>query len=282
MNRLTPREHVRRLRLYYRSNRLFHERLENPQIARWLPWQPGGRMVELRFRSGRSMRMPARQWPLLPSACRLERIGAEFEFLEDAKRVRVDGLTMYSPLWARDEASYYQEVFLDDAYGVRNRDLAGCTVVDVGAYVGDSSIAFARQGASVHAFEPSETFCRFIRRNLSENGLAGRVVLYEVGLAERAQTVATRHDRLQLVEGVAYALGHLPRGIELLKLDCEGSEYHLLGDPRFLDHLAPREIRLEYHRGLEGIAGPLDGAGYEVKLAGPPAKVGLLTARRKT
>lgn len=278
---MTLRERVRRLRLYYRSMALFRERLADPAIARWLPWQPGARIVELRFCSGRTFRLPARQWPLLPSACRLERLGAEFEFLADAKRVRIDGLTLYSPLWARDEAAYYQEVLLDDVYGVKGRDLAGRVVVDVGAYVGDSAIAFARQGADVHAFEPSETFCDFIRRNLSENALAGRVQLHEVGLAERSETIHTRHDRLHLVEGVSYALEHLPQNVELLKLDCEGAEYHLLGDPRFLAHLAPREIRMEYHRGHVGVAEPLARAGYAVTLVGPAAKVGLLSAHRK-
>ena len=278
---MTPRERVRRLRLYYRSGELFRERLEDPSVARWLPWQPAGRIVHLRFRSGRTMQLPAGQWPLLPTACRLERVGAEFAFLEDAKRVCIDGLTLYSPLWARDEAAYYKEVFLDDAYGVKARDLAGLAVVDVGAYVGDSTIAFARQGACVHAIEPSETFCRYLRRNLAENNLAARVVLHEVGLAERDQTVQTRQDRLNLVEGIAYALTHLPQGIELLKLDCEGAEYHLLGDPRFLGHLAPREIRMEYHRGHEGISGPLERAGYAVELQEPRGEVGLATARRK-
>ena len=278
---MTLRERARRLRLYYRSKELFRERLEDPSIARRLPWQPGDRIVELRFRSGRTMRMPARQWPLLPTACRLERIGAEFEFLEDAKRVRLDGLTLYSPLWARDEAAYYKEVFLEDSYGVQGRNLAGRAVVDVGAYVGDSTLAFARQGASVHAFEPSEAFCRFIRRNLAENEMAGRVTLHEVGLAERNQAVRTRHDQLNFVEGVAYALERLPRGVELLKLDCEGAEYHLLGDARFLAHLAPHEIRMEYHRGRDGVVEPLERAGYAVELKDPAAKVGLATARKK-
>ena len=276
---MTLREGIRRLRLYYRSGALFRERLENPSVARWLPWRAADELVEIRFRSGRRLSLPARQWPLLPSACRLERIGAEFEFLQDAKRIRVDGLTLYSPLWARDEAAYYREVFLDDIYGIKRRDLSARTVVDVGAYVGDSSIAFARQGATVHAFEPSETFCRFIRRNLAENGLARRVTLHEVGLSERGGVEQTRTDRLRFAEGVAYALDHLPREIELLKLDCEGAEYHLLGDARFLAHLAPREIRMEYHRGAEGVAGPLERAGYRVEVlsTGP---VGMIRASR--
>ena len=276
---MTLRERIRRLRLYYRSGALFRERLADPAVARWLPWRAAGEPVEIRFRTGRSFSLLARQWPLLPSACRLERIGAEFEFLDDAKRIRVDGLTLYSPLWARDEAAYYREVFLDDTYGVKGRDLSARTVVDVGAYVGDSSIAFARQGATVHAFEPSETFCRFIRRNLAENGLASRVTLHEVGLAERDGAQQTRTDRLRFTEGVAYVLSRLPREIALLKLDCEGAEYHLLGDPRFLAHLAPREIRMEYHRGAEGVTGPLERAGYRVEVlsTGP---VGMIKASR--
>ncbi len=278
---MTLRERVRRWRLYYRSRPLFQEMLARPSLAWRLPWMRAQRSVEVRFRTGRTARLRAGQWPLLPSACRLERIGAEYEFLDDAKRVRIDGLTMYSPLWTRDEAAYYREVFLDDVYGIRGRDLSGRVVVDVGAYVGDSAIAFARRGAHVHAFEPAATFCGFIRRNLAANRLAERVTLHEVGLGERDEYVDTRHDRLHLVEGVQYALAHLPPHVELLKLDCEGAEYHLLSDARFLRHLAPRQIRMEYHRGLDPVRAALAEAGYAIEVLRPGAVVGLLSAVKR-
>lgn len=275
------RDSIRRLRLYCNSAALFRERLASPFTAVWLPLMPSGSTFMVEFVSGRRFSIRASCWPLLPTACRLEGIGADFEFLDDAKRVKVDGLTLYSPLWSRDEASYYKEVLLDDAYGVRQRDLAGQVVVDVGAYVGDSSIAFARSGAKVHAFEPSVAFCGFIRRNLAENGFAGRVVLHEVGLSDRKDEANMRNDRLRFVEGVAYVLEHVPEGVDLLKLDCEGAEYHLLADPRFLAHLRPREIRMEYHRGPEPIAHYLAESGYTVELLTGSAPVGLLSARRK-
>lgn len=237
--------------------------------------------VGISLRSGHSFRMKAACWPLLPSACRLEAIGAEFEFLADAKRINVDGLTLYSPLWSRDEASYYKEVLLDDAYGVKGRDLTGQTVVDVGAYVGDSTIAFARQGATVHAFEPSVAFCGFIRRNLAANEFAERVVLHPVGLSDRSGEASVRNDRLNFFEGVAYALAHLPQAVDLLKLDCEGAEYHLLADQRFLAHLRPREIRMEYHRGPQAVARHLADAGYTVELGSGDGPVGMLSAKRK-
>lgn len=224
--------------------------------------------------------MAAKHWALLPTACRLDAIGAEFEFLEDSKRVRIDGISMFSPLWTRNEAAYYKEVFLDDAYGVKGRDLTGQVVVDVGAYVGDTAIVFARQGATVHAVEPSQTFCRYIRRNLAENGLSDRVTVHEVGLSDRDDEVEIRHDRLRFREGISYALARLPAHVDVLKLDCEGAEYYLLGDSRFLGHLAPREIRMEYHRGPSGAVGPLERAGYKVKLHGQASQVGLLTAER--
>jgi hypothetical protein len=277
---MSLREYVRKLRLYYKSWPLFRERLANPGRALLLPLLPSGLDFDAQTTSGRSFRIKAGHWPLLPTACRLEKIGAEFEFLADAKRVRLDGLTLYSPLWSRDEASYYKEVLLDDAYNVKAKDLAGRTVVDVGAYVGDSTLAFARQGATVHAFEPSVAFCGFIRRNLEANALAHRVVLHEVGLSERAEDVEGRNDRLRFVEGVGYAIGHLPQAIDLLKLDCEGSEYHLLADRRFLAHLRPREIWMEYHRGPEAVVRHLADAGYEVELGESTGPVGLLSARR--
>lgn len=277
---MTLRERARRLRLYYKSGALFREQLAEPAQAWLLPWLPSHRSVEIKFRSGHRLRMLPGQWSLLPAACRLEAIGAEFEFLEDSKRVRIDGVTLFSPLWTREEAAYYREVFLDDVYRVKDRDLSGQVVVDVGAYVGDTAIAFARQGATVHAVEPSETYCRYIHRNLAENGLSGQVTVHEVGLSDREDELETRHDRLRFREGVGYALTHLPAHVDVLKLDCEGSEYHLLGEPRFLAHLAPREIRMEYHRGPAGVVEPLECAGYRVKLQGAASQVGLLTAER--
>jgi hypothetical protein len=280
---MSLREDIRRLRLYYKSAPLFRKRMTSPSLAWRLPLLPGATEICVATVSGRSFRMKASHWPLLPSACRLESIGAEFEFLDDAKRVSVDGLILFSPLWSREEASYYDEVLLNDVYCIKERDFTGATVVDVGAYVGDSALAFARQGAFVHAVEPSVAFCGYIRRNLEANGLEARVRLHQVGLSDQKAEVAVRNDRLHLVEGVTYTLEQLPEAIDVLKLDCEGSEYHLLSDPRFLAHLRPKEIRMEYHRGPEPALGYLLSAGYSVELlpehAGP---VGLLHAERKS
>ena len=97
--------------------------------------------------------MKASCWPLLPSACRLDSIGAKFDFLDDAKRVEIDGLTLFSPpLWGREEASYHNEVLLDDTYCVKGRDFKGKRVVDVGPYVGNRPHALSPRGASLPSF----------------------------------------------------------------------------------------------------------------------------------
>jgi hypothetical protein len=277
---MSIRDRIRQLRLYYKSSPLFREHLSAPLFAWLLPLLPGNVGITVSMITGRTLCMKASSWPLLPSACRLDGIGAQFEFMEDAKRIVVDGLTLYSPLWSREEANYYKEVLLDDVYGLKGKDLSGKIVVDVGAYVGDSSLAFARQGALVHAFEPSVTYCGFIRRNLAANAFGSRVVLHEVGLSERAGEITGRNDHLRFVEGIAYTIAQLPFGIDLLKLDCEGAEYHLLADPRFLNHLRPLEIRMEYHRGPDLVEGYLARAGYSVDFASRSSPVGLLTAQR--
>ena len=154
-------------------------------------------------------------------------------------------------------------------------------MVDVGAFVGDSAIAFARAGALVHAFEPSAALCSFIRRNVAQNGVQRSVVVHEVGLASDAGETLRRGDRLRFVEGVSYTLANLPAGVHLLKVDCEGAEYHLFADARFLAHLAPREIRMEYHHGPAQIVAALERDGYSAQVEPRDPQFGLIRGLRK-
>ena len=58
-------------------------------------------------------------------------------------------------------------------------------------------------------------------------------------------------DELNFVEGIPFLIANVPRSIDLLKMDCEGCEYPMFEDERFLDQLAPAEIVMEYHQGEE-------------------------------
>ena len=112
----------RRFRFYYKSWPLFKESLLSPIQAIYFPFLPINMLVNFRFKSGRNVKINSIHWPLLPSACRLDHIGAKFHFLKDAKLTEVDGLNIYSPLWTRNEAIYFKEVLLDDIYEVKKRN----------------------------------------------------------------------------------------------------------------------------------------------------------------
>ena len=270
----------RRFRHYYKSWALFKECLISPIQSIWFPFLPKNILVNIRFKSGRNVMINSAYWPLLPSACRLDNIGAKFQFLKDAKLTKVDALNIYSPLWTRNEAIYFKEVLLDDIYEVKKRNLKKSVVVDIGAYVGDSALAFARQGANVHAVEPSEVFCKFIRRNFEKNGMAKQLILHKVGLADTAGKILIQNDTLHLVEGINYTIKNLPRKIDFLKMDCEGAEYYLLADDRFLLHLQPKEIQMEYHNGANIILRYLKDSGYKAHVSSGSKTVGIIKAYR--
>ncbi len=275
---MSLRETIRRYRLYYKSGKDFRNGLQKPGIARLLPFLGNQGTVNIALRSGRSVDLPVAHWDLLPSICRLDQIGASVEVLSDVKRVTVGDTVLYSPLWTRAEPGYYKEVFIDDIYGTRDHDRSGQIVVDVGAYVGDSAVAFARAGATVHAFEPLGSLAACIARNAAANGLAERIVVHAVGLSEADGTQHTSSDVLHFVEGIAYVLNKLPANIDVLKIDCEGAEYYLFGNPAFLKHLHPAEIRMEYHRGPELLATILRDNGYRVEYNPADQGVGLMQA----
>jgi hypothetical protein len=272
---------IRQLRLYYKSWPLFKESLVTPLQAIYFPFLPKYKRVDIRFKSGRNIVINSTHWKLLPSACRLDNIGVNFEFQKNSKLTKIDGLNIYSPLWTKNEATYFREVFFDDVYEVKKRNFKKSVVVDIGAYVGDSSLAFARQGAKVHAIEPSQVFCKFIRRNFEENHMTKQLILHKVGLADTTEKILMYNDVLRLVEGIDYTLKNLPRNIDLLKMDCEGAEYYLLADNRFLKHLQPKEIQMEYHKGPNLIMKYLEKSGYKAHIHSRSGAVGIIKAYLK-
>jgi len=274
---MTLRARIREIRMFYKSRPLFDRVLAHPRAALGLPFGVGG---EFEARNGVRFRLPARHWRLLPTFCRLAEIGAEPAIEGSEKRIRIDGLELRSPLHTKAEGQYLREVFREDIYRIGERQLSGRVVVDIGAHVGDTSLAFARHGARVYAFEPSLALCDYAKRNIAANPTPGSVTLFSVGLSDRAFEETIPGEHLVFVEGVSFVIANVPPNVELLKMDCEGCEYHLLAAPQFLDHLRPKAIALEYHRGGEPIATILESRGYEVEWDPKVEPVGMLFARR--
>jgi hypothetical protein len=63
-------------------------------------------------------------------------------------------------------------------------------------------------------------------------------------------------------------------------MDCEGCEYPMFEDERFLDHLAPAEIVMEYHQGAEPIVEILKCRAYALEVVPCGPTFGYIYAKR--
>lgn len=272
------RADIRRLRLYYKSLPLLFGTLKLPLAALTLPLTRG--KVRFHSKAGLGLEIPPGAWEQLPNLCRLARIGASCHIEADCKRIELDGYTFFSPLESKVEGDFLREIFLEDVYRMKGRSLAGKVAVDFGAFFGDSSIPMAKMGATVYAFEPSVSRCELLRRNLAANGVSDAVHFFNAGLSTRAYKETAHGEELVFVDGVPFVIAHVPRSIDLLKMDCEGCEYPMFEDERFLDHLAPAEIVMEYHQGAEPLVEILKRRAYTLEVVPCGPTFGYVYAKR--
>jgi len=169
--------------------------------------------------------------------------------------------------------------------------LRGATVVDVGAHAGAFSIACACHGAIVHAFEPDPGVLPYLRANLDRNGLASSVRVHPVAVwptrtvlsldaasrsGSRHVTGAVRTDGRIGVETAPFdeVVAGLSR-VQVLKLDCEGSEFALVQDAAASTLAAIDTIVAEIHAHADSLEATcmierLRQAGFDVTLATTP------------
>jgi FkbM family methyltransferase len=136
------------------------------------------------------------------------------------------------------------------------------SIIDLGANVGlFGAFAITRwPTASIRAYEPDPDNLASHERTIAVNGLQDRwsLVPGAAGAARgSAQFVAGRASLSRLTadtdtgsEGVIEVAVHdvvpLLAGVDLLKMDIEGGEWAILGDPRFRSD-PPRGLVMEYH-----------------------------------
>mgnify|MGYP001589892754 CR=1 FL=1 len=235
------------LRLFYKSRQLFRDAFADGYRAWVYPFFGSETFIP---RNGTNpVRVPREYWTMLPTASRLVMIGAHPRWVEGLLNVRYDGIQLVSPPLGKNVGNFLREIFVEDVYRIGTRSLKGKVVMDIGAYIGDSSIAFARRGATVHAFEPFPEYWTYLADNVRLNGLDGQVVLHKAGLADRDMPADA--DGIRLVDAIRYLDEHHIERVDILKLDCEGCEYELFKNDWLLTRLQPSEIIMEYHRGGE-------------------------------
>ena len=180
------------------------------------------------------------------------------------------------------------EVFKDRVYAAVVRDRL---VVDIGANNGDSTLFFASEGASdVIALEPNPDSFALARRNVDASPWQGRITLLSVAAGTYDGSADLRLPRsvpnaaslspapaaearwpynrsivvpVRSLDGVL--LGAAPRRIGLLKVDCQGSEYDLLGSVSSSGWAQVDAIVLEFTGGARDLPERLRAFGFEVE-----------------
>jgi FkbM family methyltransferase len=168
---------------------------------------------------------------------------------------------------------------VDAMLGPRDRELR---VLDLGANIGLFGlwIQAQRPSSRVIAFEPDPANAAMLRSVVARNRLGARWEVLEAAAGAADGSVPFEIGRFALSR-VASAgdarvpmIDVLPRltGTDLLKLDIEGGEWAIVGDPRF-PSAAPPALVMEYHPHLAppgnepraAIERRLHGCGYVVR-----------------
>jgi FkbM family methyltransferase len=175
----------------------------------------------------------------------------------------------------------------------RVTNISGEVAVDVGANIGSYTLPLARNFRKVIAFEPSNTYCDVLRRNIALNGLRN-VHVYQMALSDvdgqvplyvrhgGSSSLSSNHyglpfDNLSYVhagklDGLSSSLGHL----DFIKVDAEGHELSVLsGAAQILSRLKPT-IAIEVHNARDLSCIPcgcqvckmLTGLEYDLKVTG--------------
>jgi FkbM family methyltransferase len=146
------------------------------------------------------------------------------------------------------------EVLIGDAYRLEQ---AGAQfdrpthIIDVGAHVGSASLALSRiwPGVPITCVEPSRTSASLLRRNLAANRIpatvvqaaagahAGTAVLQEAESGSGGNSIDWQADAGDLSDSnwlvpvvpMADLLAQAGTGPVMVKLDCEGSEFEIVG-----------------------------------------------------
>jgi len=194
------------------------------------------------------------------------------------------------------------EQFVDQPY--RRLDVSGRVVLDVGAYVGDSTLYFVSRGAKwVYAFEPYPSLYRIAGENLRINGVRNATLFNEaIGLEDGYISIDTNYSpkakswirdfgsgvRVR-VRGFDSLVEKLGLRDAALKMDCEGCEYKALLSAESATLESFSEIILEYHyQGYKQIVEKLSRCGFKTEVLSqdgsltsePPRKLGLIFAER--
>lgn len=132
------------------------------------------------------------------------------------------------------------------------------TIIDIGANIGVFSLYCAIHGAKkVYSFEPSEESFEFLNKNIVENGFEKIIVPFKLAVHDKKTFVNFPSqsnpsnkisDDGQKVETTTLdSICEDIDTVDLLKIDCEGSEHIFIPSTSAETFSKIKEIRMEYH-----------------------------------
>src|SRR4051794_25822771 len=207
-------------------------------------------------------------WPTLLARMALERGGPRPSVLRFKTRL---GFTIDCPNSPGARGPIY-EAFADDGYRLawflRDVPRGPMRVIDMGAHVGSFTCQIAQRypEAEIESLEPAAVTAGFLRRNVAQNGFAPRVTVIEAAVAARSGTATFSADEVggsstnQLATagppgptttvrtiGFDEVLHRLDKPVDLVKIDCEGAEYELIGGSSPESWSTVSRVVLEHH-----------------------------------
>lgn len=201
------------------------------------------------------------------------------------------GLVLHCPNDPLDRWPIF-EVMVDDAYhlgALTKLDASEpLAVLDVGAHVGAFALELARRfpHSTVLCYEPNPRIAPYLRRNIQVNGMAdrisvaqgavssarGRAILYDVGCESTILPGLRTTNSESEVDVVDFeeAINRLGGRADLVKLDCEGSEYDIALDTPEVTWRGVEQVLLEYEQPVNGrswqvLRRRLEALGFEVR-----------------
>lgn len=203
-------------------------------------------------------------------------------------------------------------VFVRREYGFLDKFI---TIIDIGANVGAFAVyaALSSPRAKIYCFEPEEQNYSYLTENINNNSLGDRIFTVKSAIASHSSKkdlaigespihsfisslISKNHNktiyRYQKVDCTTLRdfleMENITQ-IDLLKLNCEGSEYEILESLSKIYYERIQNIRLEYHNfenlGKNGkyLAEVLETNGYEIqKFTKYRKESGFIWARRPT
>ncbi|MFB2935449.1 FkbM family methyltransferase [Aerosakkonemataceae cyanobacterium BLCC-F154] len=153
-------------------------------------------------------------------------------------------------------ATCYREIIIDDFYQIFNyaKHFKPSLIVDIGANIGIFSklCSLLFPDANIYAYEPNPTALTWLEKNAKLTHI--KVCPYAVGIQDELVFLDSRSDSTtgKISQGgnipvQCIALTKVAQGqpIDLLKMDCEGSEWTILQNPELLKRT--QSFCMEYH-----------------------------------